>query len=115
MLNPFKKKKKETSAEPSFPDSAAPVPPYTVSEAGRFRYLFEHKILRNQFFTNTHPFVSGIQSYANPYEIACLAERYVKLKNPFQPTDIEVYHSKFSPDINMITVFLPAPAFTPLC
>ena len=53
----FLKKNRNNQSTPSDNTDCQQKPLYMVSELGKARYIFEHQVLKGQFFTDTKLFI----------------------------------------------------------
>ena len=90
-------------------------PPHIVSEIGKARYFFEHRLLREQFYSNTRQFINAILKEDGIYKMACFVAQLSHVDNPYCQADFHVDSTRWNSDINIVGIELPAPQFTPLC
>jgi len=88
---------------------------YLVSDLGKARYRFEHRILHDEFINN--PFV--VLSIMSDQKAACDMYQYAfdKLGVPFpySSEDFSIQRTKINSMIYILTITPPKPEYTPLC
>jgi len=88
---------------------------YAVSDLGKARYLFEHRVLRDEFISNPHV----VLSIMSVQEAVCDMYRYIfdeaEVPFPYSPEDFSIQRAKINSMIYILTITPPRPEYTPLC
>ncbi|WP_026658608.1 hypothetical protein [Butyrivibrio sp. AC2005] len=96
-------------------DSIISNPPYYTSESARVRYLFEHQVLRDQFFNLPDKTVETILKKDGLLTIFRIATKFNGCDNSYSPEDYHIVFMRKDLDINTICIECPNPKYTPLC
>lgn len=96
-------------------DSSPSVQHYAVSDLGKARYMFEHRVLRDEFIENPQVVINLLSIQEAVCDMYQLIFDEAGVSFPYSPEDFSIQRTKITPMIYILTIIPPEPEYTPLC